>query len=333
MKDIERCYSGIFLLPLAVLLLAGCTLIKQPTSKYSIEAREENNAEIDKLTLLLKKTKWPAEIYGYRSMRGRSYSVGNRPEEAMQDIIVADKIRGTNSEKGFMAGLYGEMSEPENSLPNLELAIAHRKPGTYTDYVWERAIISALLQKYQQAERDLDELLSGHTLGTSREAELQTLKAFCLYKTGRSKEACQYLDQALALEPERTQTLLLKARILLDESRLEEALQCSNDARSILKKVDFDRYLSAGASEPVRLRGTIYAQMNKPVRALADFRMAELIDNQKGIESFSRLSAAERLASAGSTAPALELLNVEINSLEQKLAKAKSLAKSLKKQD
>ena len=133
------------------------------------------------------------------------------------------------------------------------------------------------------------------------------------------------------MEPERTQALLLKARVLLDESRLEEALQCSNDALTILKKVDFDRYLSVGASEPVRLRGAIYAQMNKPVRALADFHMAELIDNQKGIESFSRLSAAERLASAGSKAPALELLNVEINSLEQKLAKAKSLAKSLRK--
>jgi tetratricopeptide (TPR) repeat protein len=321
----------IFLLPVAVLLFAGCTLIKQPTSKYSIESREENNAEIDKLTLLLKKTKWPAEITAYRYMRGRSYWQANRPEEAMQDIIVADKVSGAKPENGFMAELHEELSEPENTLPKLELAIEQRKPSKYTDYVWERAIIGALLQKYQQAERDLDELLGGAF--SSREAELQTLKAFCLYKTGRSKEACRYLEQALALEPERTQALLLKARILLDESRLEEALQCSNDARSILKKVDFDRYLSVGASEPVRLRGAIYAQMNKPVRALADFRMAELIDNQKGIESFSRLSAAERLANAGSTAPALELLNVEINSLEQKLAKAKSLAKSLKKQD
>lgn len=319
-----------FLLPMVVLLVAGCTHKQQPTNEYSIESRAKTNAEIDKLTLYLSKAKWPAYISAARDSRGQFFSQANRPEQAMEDIMVADRISGNNSEKGVIALLSEQLSEPENTLSNLELAIEDRKPSTYTDYVWERAIISILLQKYQQAERDLDELLSGDF--ASRAAELKTLKAFCLYKTGRSKEAYQFLEQALALEPERTQALLLKARILLDESRLQEALQCSNDARSIHQKVDFDRYLSVGASEPVRLRGAIYAQMNKPVRALADFRMAELIDNQKGIESFSRLSAAERLASAGSTAPALELLNVEINSLEQKLAKAKSLAKSLKKQ-
>lgn len=328
-EAMSKCMT--FLLPMVVLLVAGCTHTRQPTNEYSIESRAKTNAEIDKLTLYLSKAKWPAYLSAARDSRGKFYSQANRPEEAMEDIMVADRISGNNTEKGVIALLSEELSEPENTLSNLELAIEHRKPSTYTDYVWERAIISILLQKYQQAERDLDELLSGDF--ASRAAELKTLKAFCLYKTGRSKEACQFLEQALALEPERTQALLLKARILLDESRLEEALQCSNDARAILKKVDFDRYLAVGASEPVRLRGAIYAQMNKPVRALADFRMAELIDNQKGIESFSRLSAAEKLASAGSTAQALELLNIEIGSLEQKLAKAKSLAKSLQKQD
>ena len=117
-EAMSKCMT--FLLPMVVLLVAGCTHTRQPTNEYSIESRAKTNAEIDKLTLYLSKAKWPAYLSAARDSRGKFYSQANRPEEAMEDIMVADRISGNNTEKGVIALLSEELSEPENTLSNLK---------------------------------------------------------------------------------------------------------------------------------------------------------------------------------------------------------------------
>lgn len=144
------------------------------------------------------------------------------------------------------------------------IALAPEDPVLYQ----RRGLAKANMKDYAGALADFDRAIALEPL----DEWSHYARGFVLDRLGRPDEALAAFEQALTLRPLYRSALDAKARLLLKEQRYEEAI------------APFDKLLELSPYDPVTyiLRGQAYEGLGDRDGAIRDFRVAHLLDPNKG---------------------------------------------------
>ena len=212
-------------------------------------------------------------------------------------LRIADRLGGDPKQRAASMVFRGDILAQKRDLADAETAFneAIKLEPDSRNALLGRAGLYLLIQRYDQATRDLHAILAGNP----KDAAALTQLAYISARQGRDGDVRSNLAKAIAADPADPDPRLSLSRYLAERGQLRAAQE---QADSVAK-------LQPSNAEAVELQGTIHQRMGQKKEAAASFRrLALLLPNSVN----SQLSLANALFMAGDRAGSLKAMDAAL---------------------